>query len=129
MSIAMTGLGTAKSVFQLRAMDAAGEVRLRRKLRRGELIPSFEGLRRRTVVAEACGAGHHRARVLSGLGHEVRLIAPEAVRRFVKRGKKNDAADAAAVCAAASRPDARFVPAKSRSSRASSPCTRRGPCW
>jgi error-prone DNA polymerase len=51
--------------------------------------------------------------VLAGLGHEVRLIAPEAVRPFVKRGRKNDAADAAAICAAASRPDARFVPAKS----------------
>jgi error-prone DNA polymerase len=51
--------------------------------------------------------------VLGGLGHEVRLIAPEAVRPFVKRGKKNDAADAAAICAAASRPDARFVAPKS----------------
>src|SRR3712207_775421 len=61
---------------------------------------------------EACGAAHHWARVLAGLGHEVKLIAPEAVRPFVKRGKKNDAADAAAICAAASRPDARFVPVK-----------------
>jgi error-prone DNA polymerase len=51
--------------------------------------------------------------VLSGLGHEVKLVAPEAVRPFVRRGKRNDAADAAAICAAASRPDARFVPVKS----------------
>jgi len=62
---------------------------------------------------EACGAAHHWARVLSGLGQEVKLIATEAVRPFVKRGKKNDAADAAAICAAASRPDAKFVPVKS----------------
>jgi error-prone DNA polymerase len=62
---------------------------------------------------EACGAAHHWARVLSGLGQEARLIATEAVRPFVKRGKKNDAADAAAICAAASRPDAKFVPVKS----------------
>ena len=62
---------------------------------------------------EACGAAHHWARVLGGLGHEVRLIAPEAVRPFVKRSKKNDAVDAAAICAAASRPEARFVPVKS----------------
>jgi error-prone DNA polymerase len=53
------------------------------------------------------------ARVLCGLGHEVKLIASEAVRPFVKRGKKNDAADAAAICAAACRPDARFVAVKS----------------
>ena len=40
---------------------------------------------------EACGAAHHWARMLTGLGHSVKLIAPEAVRPFVKRGKKNDA--------------------------------------
>src|SRR3712207_1838277 len=114
MSITTIGLDIAKSAFQLHAADAAGEVQLRRKLQRGELIPFFEGLPRCTVVMEACGAAHHWARVLGGLGHEVKLIAPEAVRPFVKRGGKNDAADAAAICAAASRPDARFVPVKSR---------------
>jgi error-prone DNA polymerase len=113
MSITMIGLDVAKSVFQLHAMDASGKVQLKRKLRRSELIPFFEGQPRCTVVMEACGAAHHWARVLAGLGHEVKLIAPEAVRPFVKRGKKNDAADAAAICAAASRPDARFVPVKS----------------
>jgi len=113
MSISMIAIDTAKSVFQLHAVDAAGKVQQRRKLRRGELIPFFEGLPRCTVIMEACGAAHHWARVLGGLGHEVRLIAPEAVRPFVKRGRKNDAADAAAICAAASRPDARFVPVKS----------------
>jgi error-prone DNA polymerase len=51
--------------------------------------------------------------VLTGLGHDVKLIAPEAVRPFVKKGKKNDAADAAAICEAASRPGVRFVPIKS----------------
>jgi transposase len=114
MSPTMIGLDIAKSVFQLHAIDAAGKVQQRSKLRRGELIPFFEGLPRCTVVLEACGAAHHWARVLTDLGHEVKLIAPEAVRPFVKRGKKNDAADAAAICAAASRPDARFVPVKSR---------------
>ena len=114
MSTTMIGLDIAKSVFQLHAIDAAGKVQQRSELRRGELVPFFEGLPRCTVVLEACGAAHHWARVLTGLGHEVKLIAPEAVRPFAKRGKKNDAADAAAICAAASRPDARFVPVKSR---------------
>jgi transposase len=113
MNITMIGLDTAKSVFQLHGVDAGGREQLRRKLRRSELIPFFAGLPRCTVVLEACGAAHHWARVLSGLGQEVRLIATEAVRPFVKRGKKNDAADAAAICAAASRPDAKFVPVKS----------------
>jgi len=42
----------------------------------------------------------------------VKLTAPEAVKPFVKKGKKNDAADAAAVCVAAPRPDVKFVPIK-----------------
>jgi error-prone DNA polymerase len=113
MSVTMIGLDIAKSVFQLHGIDASGKVQLKRKLRRDELIPFFEGQPRCTVVLEACGAAHHWARVLSGLGHAVKLIAPEAVRPFVKRGKKNDAADAAAICTAASRPEARFVPVKS----------------
>ena len=113
MSITMIGLDIAKSVLQLHAIDATGKVQLRRKLRRGEVIAFFEQQPRCTVVLEACGAAHHWARVLGGLGHEVKLIAPEAARPFVKRGSKNDAADAAAIRAAASRPDVKFVPVKS----------------
>src|SRR5919206_4837763 len=113
MSITMIGLDTAKAVFQVHAVDGAGKAVMRRKLRRSELIPFFEQQDACTVVIEACGAAHHWARLLGGLGHEVRLIAPEAAKPFVKKGKKNDAADAAAICAAASRPDAKFVPVKS----------------
>jgi transposase len=86
---------------------------IRRKLQRSELIAFFKKLEGCTVVMEACGAAHHWARMLTGLGHDVKLVAPEAVKPFVKKGKKNDAADAAAICAAASRPDVTFVPAKS----------------
>ena len=110
MSITMIGLDTAKSVFQVHAVDGAGKTAMRHKLRRSELIRFFAGQPPCTVVMEACGAAHHGARVLGGLGHGVKLIAPEAVRPFVKRGKKNDAA---ALCEAASRPDMRFVPVKS----------------
>jgi len=113
MSITMIGLDTAKAVFQVHAVDAAGQVVTRRKLRRNELIAFFEKQAACTVVMEACGAAHHWARVLTGLGHDVKLIAPEAVRPFVKKGKKNDPADAAAICEAASRPGVRFVPIKS----------------
>jgi transposase len=113
MSITMIGLDTAKSVFQIHAVNEAGQIELRRKLRRSELIRFFEKQEACTVVMEACGAAHHWARVLTGLGHKVKLIAPEAVKPFVKKGKKNDAADAAAICAAASHPGVKFVPAKS----------------
>src|SRR5215207_10455376 len=113
MSIAMIGLDTAKSVFQVHAVDEAGTTEVRRKLRRSDLIMFFEKQEACTVVMEACGAAHHWARVLIGLGFEVKLIASEAVKPFVKRGKKNDPADAAAICAAASRPEAKFVVVKS----------------
>jgi transposase len=108
----MIGLDTAKSVFQVHAMNEAGKVAIRRKLRRDELISSFERQPGCTVVMEACGAAHHWARLLAGLGHDVKLIAPEVVKPFVKRGRKNDAADAAAICEAASRADVQFVPVK-----------------
>ena len=112
MSISMIGLDTAKSVFQVHAVDKHGKAQMRRKVQRDELIPFFEKQETCTIVMEACGAAHHWARMLTALGHDVKLIAPEAVRPFVKKGKKNDAADAAAICEAASRPDIKFVPVK-----------------
>ena len=113
MSIRMIGLDTAKTVFQIHGVDETGRAEIRRKLRRNDLIAFFEKQAACTVVMEACGAAHHWARMLTGLGHSVKLIAPEAVKPFVKKGKKNDAVDAAAICEAASRPDVKFVPAKS----------------
>jgi transposase len=117
-SITMIGLDTAKSVFQIHAVDETGKALIRRKLSRTQLIRFFEKQEACTVVMEACGASHHWARVLTGLGHHVKLIAPEAVRPFVKKGKKNDAADAAALCEAALRPDMKFVPMKTAEQQA-----------
>src|SRR3954452_7272006 len=113
MSICMIGMDTAKSVFHLHGVDAQGKMLLKRKLKRDELIGFFEQQPRCTVVMEACGAAHHWARVLSGLGFEVKLIASEEVKPFVKRGKKNDPVGAVRICAAASRPEAKFVAVKS----------------
>ena len=93
-------------------MNETGKAELKRKVRRSELIAFFEKQERCAVVMEACGAAHHWARILTGLGHTVKLLAAEAIKPFVKKGKKNDAADAAAIYEAASRPDTQFVPAK-----------------
>jgi error-prone DNA polymerase len=118
MAISMIGVDTAKSVFQVHGVDNAGKVQLKRKLRRDELLPFFEKQEKCTVVIEACGAGHHWARVLTDLGHDVKLVAPEAAKPFVKKGKKNDPADAAALCEAARRPDIKFVPIKTTEQQA-----------
>lgn len=59
MSITMIGLDTAKSVFQVHAVDNAGKAAIRRKLRRSELIAFFEKQEACTVVMKACGAAHH----------------------------------------------------------------------
>ena len=112
------GLDIAKSVFQVHGVDAADAPVLRRQLRRAELLKVFERLPGCLVGIEACGAGHHWARQLIALGHEVRLLAPVDVKPYVKRGRKNDAADAAAICEAVSRPQMRFVPVKSAEAQA-----------
>lgn len=69
------------------------------------------------VVLEACGSASYWAREMVKLGHEVRLIAPQYVRPFVKR-QKNDAADAEAIVVAAQRPEMRFVEPKSEDQQA-----------
>ncbi|MFC3127235.1 IS110 family transposase [Pseudoroseomonas globiformis] len=106
------GMDTAKSVFQLHGVDENEAVVLRRQLRRSEMIRYFEKLPPALVAIEACGSAHHWARVLQSFGHEARLIPPQYVKPYVKRGK-NDAADAEALCEAVTRPTMRFVPVKS----------------
>jgi transposase len=117
MRITTVGLDLAKRVFQIHAVDAAGRVVVRKALRRAQVLPFFAGLPPCVVGMEACGTSHHWARELIGLGHEVRLMPPAYVTPYVKRGK-TDAADAAAICEAATRPTMRFVPVKSRERQA-----------
>jgi transposase len=111
------GMDTSKHVFQLHGVNAAEVPVLRKKLRRQDLT-TFIGKLPPTVVAlEACGGSHHWARILQSLGHQVRLIAPQLAKPYVKRGK-NDAADAEAICEAMSRPTMRFVPVKTAEQQA-----------
>jgi len=110
-------MDTSKQIFQLHGVDALERVVLRRKLRRREVLEFFAGLAPTVVGMEACGGAHYWARELTRLGHTVRLIAPQYVKPYVKRGK-NDAADAEAICEAMSRPTMRFVSVKSAESQA-----------
>jgi transposase len=110
-------MDTSKQIFQLHGVDASERVILRRKLRRREVLEFFGKLAPTVVGMEACGGAHYWARELTRLGHTVRLIAPQYVKPYVKRGK-NDAADAEAICEAMSRPTMRFVAVKSAASQA-----------
>ena len=115
--ITRIGMDTSKNVFQLHGVDAEEQPVFRRKLTRREMIKFFEKLSPTLIAIEACGASHYWARLLSSFGHEVKLIAPQLVKPYVKRGK-NDAADAEALCEAVSRPTMRFVPVKSAEQQA-----------
>jgi transposase len=111
------GIDTSKHVFQLHGVNAAEEPILRKKLRRQDLGAFFTKMPSTVIGIEACGGSHHWARQLQSLGHEVKLIAPQFVKPYVKRGK-NDAADAEGICEAMSRPTMRFVPVKTAEQQA-----------
>jgi transposase len=111
------GIDTSKHVFQVHGVNASEQPVLRKTLRRGQMERFFASLAPTLIGLEACGAAHHWARVLQALGHEVRLLPPQYVKPYVKRGK-NDAADAEAICEAMSRPSMRFVPVRSRENQA-----------
>ena len=110
--VSVVGLDLAKSVFQVHGVNAQGEVVLRRRLTRGQLLKLFEKLPPCLIGMEACASAHHWARELAALGHEVKLMPAQYVKPYVKRGK-NDAADAEAICEAVTRPTMRFVGVKS----------------
>lgn len=111
LKLKLIAIDTSKQVFTLHGVDEAGRVALRRELRRRQVEGFFRQLPPTEVVLEACGSSHHWGRVLTALGHRVRLIAPQYVKPFVKRSK-NDRIDAEAIAEAALRPSMRFVPVK-----------------
>jgi transposase len=106
------GLDLAKNVFQVHVVDATGNVLTARQLRRNQVEDFFRKLPPSVIGMEACGTAHHWARLLILMGHDVRLLPPTAVKPYVKPGKKNDAADAAAICEAVTRPHIHAVPVK-----------------
>jgi transposase len=113
----MIGVDLAKTVFQIHAASMTGGLLFRKKVRRPQFLQFMASQPPALVVMEACGSAHHWARELTTAGHEVKLIAPQYVRPFVKR-QKNDAADAEAIVIAARQPEMRFVVPKSESQQA-----------
>jgi transposase len=112
MKITTIGIDLAKTVFQVHGVDERGKVLLRKQLKRKDVAGFFANLEPCLIGMEACGSAHYWGRTLSGLGHTVRLIAPQFVKPYVKTNK-SDRNDAEAICEAVGRPSMRFVPIKS----------------
>lgn len=117
MNITTYGLDLAKQVFQVHWVEPdTGEIR-RKALVRDEVGAFFTQQPAGVVAMEACGSAHHWGRVLRGLGHEVRLLAAQFVRPYVKTNK-TDAADAEAIWEASQRPGMRYVALKTEEQQA-----------
>ncbi len=109
--VRILGVDLGKNSCSVVGMDAAGQVVLRRRMRRETIIALAAKLPRCIVAMEACCGAHHLGRLLVAQGHEVRLMSPEYVRPYVK-AQKNDDRDAEAIAEAATRPTMRFVALK-----------------
>src|ERR1700678_898455 len=116
-SVTTVGLDLAKHVFQVHGVDASGRVVVSKAIRRNKLLEFFASLPPCVVGLEASGSAHHWAREMVKLGHDARMMPPAYVKAYVRR-QKNDAADAAAICEAVSRPSMRFVPLRSLENQA-----------
>ncbi len=112
MQVVRIGLDLAKYVFEVHGVDGQGKVVIRKTLRRGSVSTFFADLPPCLVGMEASNGAHYWARVLTELGHKVRLISPQFAAPYVK-SNKNDRNDAEAICEAVGRPTMRFVPPKS----------------
>ena len=106
MQVVRIGLDLAKYVFEVHGVDGQGNVVIRKTLRRGSVSTFFANLPPCLVGMEASNGAHYWARVLTELGHKVRLISPQFVAPYVK-SNKNDRNDAEAICEAV-RPYADF---------------------
>ncbi len=115
--ITTLAIDLAKSVFQLHGVDREGVARLRRQVRRGQLLNLIAQLPVCLVAMEACASAHYWGRQIQALGHRVKLIPPQYVKPFVK-GNKTDRNDAEAICEAALRPRMPSVALKSEEQQA-----------
>ena len=110
-NIKVLGIDLAKNVFQVHGTDGSGKSILRKKLSRNKLTEFMSNLPICLVGIEACGGAHYWARVFKSMGHEVKMMAPQFVKPYVKSGK-NDKNDSEGIAEAVTRPTMRFVSIK-----------------
>ena len=109
--ITVLGIDLAKNVFQLHGINVKGKCVLKRRLSREKLIEFMAQLSPCLVGIEACGGAHYWARLFIEMGHNVKMMAPQFVKPYVK-SNKNDANDAEGINEAVTRPNMKFVPIK-----------------
>src|SRR4051812_17782710 len=111
MELHTIGIDLGKTIFHVVGLNARGEVVVRKKFSRLQLL-RFMATRQVCLIGmEACGGSHFLGRALREQGHEVRLIPAQYVKPYVKTNK-SDFIDAEAIAEAVGRPTMRFVPIK-----------------
>jgi len=111
-TITTIGFDIAKSVFQVHGVDAAGEVVIRRQLKRRHVLAFFQKLPSCLVGIEACASSHYWSRELQALGHTVRLMPPAYVKPYVKTGRRTTWLTQRRFARRSPEPNMRFVPTK-----------------
>jgi transposase len=111
MELHTIGIDLGKTVFHLVGLNLRGEVMVRKKFSRTQLLRFTANIHVELIGMEACGGAHFLGRALREQGHEVRLIPAQYVKPYVKTNK-SDYIDAEAIAEAVARPTMRFVPIK-----------------
>src|ERR1700680_775337 len=112
MKIYALGIDLGKTVFHLVGLDVSGQVVVRKRCSRTQLLAFTSSLQVQLIGMEACSGAHFLGRALRARGHEVRLMPAQYVKPYVKTNK-SDYIDAEAIAEAVGRPTMRFVPIKS----------------
>jgi len=111
MQIRSVGIDLGKTTFHLVALGTSGTVLVKKKFSQKQLLAFTANMQTSLIGLEACSGAHFLGRALSNQGHDVRLIAAQFVKPFVKTNK-NDFVDAEAIAEAVERKNMRFVPIK-----------------
>ena|SRR5271154_1811642 len=111
MQVVSVGIDLGKTTFHLVALGAVGKVLVRKKFTQRQLLTYTANMQTSLIGMEACSGAHFLGRALRKQGHDVRLIAGQFVKAFVK-SNKNDFVDAEAIAEAVERKNMRFVPIK-----------------
>src|ERR1700720_1076624 len=111
MKLQAIGIDLGKTVFHLVGLDSSGNVIVRKRCSRTQLLKYTANLRVQRIGMEACSGSHFLARALREQGHDARLIPAQYVKPYVKTNK-SDYIDAEAIAEAVQRPTMRFVPIK-----------------